>query len=416
MLDEKFADRRPVRVARGAAGLVSLQRAARLSEGACLQRAAKRLRSASRFEEGIAVNASDTVTIAVDAMGGDNAPDVVLEGCARALSADPALSIVLTGPAEVVEPFAAAHERCTARATTEVIEMGEHPAKAVRRKKDSSIVVGCRLVKDGEAQGFFTAGSTGACLAAGTLVIGRAKGVARPALVVVVPSPARPVVFADVGANADCKPAYLLQFAKMASVFAERVVGVENPRVALLNIGEEETKGSAFAQDAHKLLRDKLATFVGNAEGRDLVAGTFDVVVTDGFTGNVALKTMEGTIKVLFGELKGALTSSFTSKLGALTIKGPLADLKHQMDPDTYGGSPLIGLKGACIVGHGSSSARAVKNGIATAAKYVRTGVSDAIEEALSDRSFGTHAASEHEAEDGAVDDDEHTEAGGELA
>lgn len=321
--------------------------------------------------------------IAVDAMGGDDAPGVVLEGCAAALAADPSLSVALCGSAEVVEPFAAAHDRCTARPTTEFIGMGEHPAQAVRKKKDSSIVVGCRLVKEGVADGFFSAGSTGACLAAATLVIGRLKGVARPALVVVIPTPARPVVLADVGANADCKPAYLVQFAKMATVFSERVVGAERPTAALLNIGEEETKGSALAQEAHRLLRAQLANFAGNAEGRDLAAGTFDVVVTDGFTGNVALKTIEGAVKLLFGEVKTAFTASAATKLAALAVRGSLADLKRRLDPDTYGGSPLLGLKGACVVGHGSSSARAVKNGILTAARSSRMGVSEAVEAAV---------------------------------
>lgn len=328
----------------------------------------------------------DNVTIAVDAMGGDNAPGVVLEGCEQALDADPHLRIVLTGFAEVVEPFAASHDRCTAVAASEVIAMGEHPAQAVRKKKDSSIVVGCRLVKEGAADGFFSAGSTGACLAAATLVIGRVRGVSRPALVVVLPTPARPVVFADVGANADCKPAYLVQFAQMASAFAERVVGVRDPRIALLNIGEEETKGSSFAQDAHKLLRANVPGFVGNAEGRDLAAGTFDVVVTDGFTGNVALKTLEGTVGLLFSEMKGALTSSFAAKIGALAVKGSLSELKRKLDPDAYGGSPLLGVKGACIVGHGSSSARAVCNGIKTAATSARGDLAAHIERAVSAR------------------------------
>ena len=336
--------------------------------------------------QGVDVDERNPSVIAVDAMGGDNAPDVVLEGCNAALAEDPSLSIVLCGPVEVVEPFAAAHERCTACPTTEVIGMGEHPAQAVRKKKDSSIVVGCRLVKEGRADGFFSAGSTGACLAAATLVIGRLKGVARPALTVVLPTPTRQVVLADVGANADCKASYLVQFATMATVFSEKIVGAKNPTVALLNIGEEETKGSAFAQEAHKLLRAELSNFAGNAEGRDLTAGSFDVVVTDGFTGNVALKTIEGTLKLLFGEIKGMFMASATTKLAALAVKGQLADIRRRLDPDTYGGSPLLGLKGSCIVGHGSSSARAVKNGILTAARSSREGVSDAIEHALASR------------------------------
>lgn len=326
---------------------------------------------------------SQVVTISVDALGGDNAPKVVLEGVEAALEHDSSLVVALCGPEEVVKPFAEAHERCEAVVTTEEIGMAEHPANAVRKKKDSSIVVGCRLVKEGAADGFFSAGSTGACLAAGTLVIGRIKGIARPALATLVPSPVAPVVLCDVGANADCKPEYLVQFAEMASIYARRVVGIENPRIGLLNIGEEEEKGSAFAQQAHALLKEKLPNFAGNAEGRDVLAGTFDVVVCDGFTGNVCLKTIEGTAKVLFGELKNIMTANLPSKLAALTLKGGLKDLKGRIDPDAAGGAPLLGCKGACIVGHGSSNARAIKNGILASADYVRSGVSNDIADAV---------------------------------
>ncbi len=326
---------------------------------------------------------SDKVSIAVDALGGDHAPEVVLEGVAQALEADEALSVILCGPPEVVNPFAAAHERVVAQPTTEAISMGEHPAQAVRKKKDSSIVVGCRLVKEGRAQGFFSAGSTGACLAAATLVMGRAKGVLRPALATVIPSPVRPVVMCDVGANADCKPEYLVQFGRMASVYAQKMLGIQNPRVALLNIGEEEEKGSQFAQEAHALLRDKLPNFAGNAEGGDILAANFDVFVSDGFTGNVCLKTIEGTSKVLFKTLKGIMTSSLSTKLGALTLKGGLKELMVQVSPDTYGGAPLLGVAGACIVGHGSSNALAVKNGILTSASLVREQVSEIIAQTL---------------------------------
>ncbi|MBQ9001052.1 MAG: phosphate acyltransferase PlsX [Eggerthellaceae bacterium] len=326
---------------------------------------------------------SDNVTISVDALGGDNAPGVVLEGVEAALAKDEALSVVLCGPADVVEPFAQAHERCTARATTEVIGMAEHPANAVRKKKDSSIVVGCRLVKEGEADGFFSAGSTGACLAAGTLVIGRIKGIARPALATLVPSPAKPIILCDVGANADCKPEYLVQFAKMASIYATAILGMPNPRVGLLNIGEEEEKGSQFAQEAHQLLKAELPNFDGNAEGRDVLDGPFDVIVCDGFTGNVCLKTIEGTAKTLFGELKKIMMASLIAKLGALTLKGGLKKLLGSIDPDAMGGAPLLGCKGACIVGHGSSNARAIQNGVIAAANYVRSGVSAKIADSV---------------------------------
>ena len=326
---------------------------------------------------------SEKVTIAVDALGGDEAPGVVLDGVEAALSEDADLSVVLCGPAEVVESFAAAHERCTARCTTQEIGMAEHPANAVRKKKDSSIVVGCRLVKEGQADGFFSAGSTGACLAAATLVMGRLRGVARPALAMIVPSPAKPVVLCDVGANADCKPEYLVQFAKMASLYAEKIIGIEKPTVGLLNIGEEEEKGSSFAQEAHALLKAGVGNFKGNAEGRDVLAGTFDVVVTDGFTGNVCLKTIEGTAKVLFGELKSIMMSSPVTKIAALALKGGLKGLKDSVDPDVAGGAPLLGVKGACIVGHGSSSAIAIKNGIHASARYVRSGMTAEIAAAI---------------------------------
>ncbi len=322
---------------------------------------------------------SDKVTIAVDALGGDHAPDVVLEGVQQALAADADLTVILCGPDEVVTPFAAAQERCVAQPTTEFITMGEHPAQAVRKKKDSSIVVGCRLVKEGAAQGFFSAGSTGACLAAATLVMGRAKGIARPALATVIPSPVRPVVMCDVGANADCKPEYLVQFGRMGSVYAQKMLGIENPRAALLNIGEEEEKGSQFAQEAHKLMREKLPNFAGNAEGGDVLAATFDVYVCDGFTGNVCLKTIEGTSKVLFKTLKNIMMKSVATKLGALALKGGLSDLKQQVSADTYGGAPLLGVNGACIVGHGSSNPTAIKNGVLTSAKLVRERVSEII-------------------------------------
>lgn len=326
---------------------------------------------------------NENVIIAVDAMGGDNAPAVVLEGVEAALAEDSALEVILVGPSDVVEPFAAQHARCTAVAATEVIGMDEHGAEAVRRKKDSSIVVGCRLVKEGRAQGFFSAGSTGACLAAATLVVGRIKGVARPALCSVLPSPVAPVVMADIGANADCKPEYLVQFAQMASIYAEKVIGISNPRVGLLNIGEEDTKGSQFAQQTFALLKEKVPNFAGNAEGGDILPAKFDVVVTDGFTGNVVLKTIEGTSKTLFKSLKGIMMGSLATKMGALTLKGGLKGLMESISPDTYGGAPLLGVKGACLVGHGSSNPTAIKNGVHASATVVRKNVTSLIAEAV---------------------------------
>lgn len=325
----------------------------------------------------------ETITIAVDALGGDFGPSVVLPGVEAALAEQPDICVLLCGPEDVVVPFAQCHERCEAVPCTQEIEMGEHPANAVRRKKDSSIVVGCRLVKEGKAQGFFSAGSTGACLAAGTLVAGRIKGVSRPALGTVLPSPVKPVVMCDVGANADYKPEYLLQFAKMATIYTRQILGVENPSVGLLNIGSEETKGSQFAQETHRLLAEQLPNFKGNCEGCDVLTGEFDIVVTDGFTGNVCLKTIEGTAKMLFGELKGVFKRNALTGLAALAVKGGLSQLKQSVSADTYGGAPLLGVKGACLVGHGSSNETAIKNGVLMAAKIVRTGVSELIAESI---------------------------------
>ncbi len=319
------------------------------------------------------------VRIAVDAIGGDFGAAVVGPGCLAALEESSDLRIVLCGPQEVVEEWAAKSDRIEPVVCTEEITMDEHPANAVRRKKDSSIVVGCRLVKEGRADGFFSAGSTGACLAAATLITGRIKGIARPALATIVPAPARPVIMCDVGANADCKPEYLVQFAQMASIYAEKLLGRESPTVALLNIGSEDTKGSSFALEAHALLKEQVPNFVGNGEGADLLGGHYDVFVTDGFTGNVAIKVIESTSKELFKAMKGVFKKNIVTTLAAGVLKGGLYDLKESISPDSYGGAPLLGVAGACLVGHGSSNETAVKNGILTAARTVSLGVSELI-------------------------------------
>ena len=253
--------------------------------------------------------------------------------------------------------------------------MGEHPANAVRKKKDSSIVVGCRLVREGRAQGFFSAGSTGACMSAATLVMGRIPGVKRPCIASVIPSPVAKTILCDMGANADCKPEYLLQFAKMAQVYARTALGIANPSVGLLNIGEEETKGSQFAQDCHKLLKEQLPGFAGNAEGKDIALGGFDVIVTDGFTGNVALKTYEGVGKALLGALKESLMGSLKTKVGALLIKPALKELMSKVSADEYGGAQLLGVKGVCLIGHGNSDAHAVCSGVLATAAAIRMGM-----------------------------------------
>lgn len=325
----------------------------------------------------------DEIKVVVDAQGGDNAPGVVLEGVAQAVAQDPSITVILTGAEDVIVPFAAEHANVVAHPTTEVIEMGEHPAEAVRRKKDSSIVVGCRLVKEGEAGGFFSAGSTGACMSAATLVIGRIKGVKRPAIATVLPSPVAKVVFTDMGANADCKPEYLVQFARMARVYAQVALGVENPSVGLLNIGEEETKGSEFAQECHRLMKEHVPNFKGNAEGGNLALGGFDVIVTDGFTGNVALKVYEGVGKALLVGLKETIYSTTKSKIGGLLIKDALSAFKEDLSADKYGGAQLLGCKGVCLIGHGSSNAKAICSGVLATADAIRQDIPKRLAQAL---------------------------------
>ena len=327
----------------------------------------------------------DEVKVVVDAMGGDDAPGVVLEGVDQAVAQDPSLTVILTGPEDVIVPFAAQHGNVIAHPTTEVIGMGEHPAEAVRRKKDSSIVVGCRLVKDGEAGGFFSAGSTGACMSAATLVIGRIKGVKRPAIATVLPSPVAKVVFADMDANADCKPDYLVQFARMARVYAQVTLGIDNPSVGLLNIGEEETKGSEFAQECHRLMKEQVPNFRGNAEGRALALGGFDVIVTDGFTGNVALKVYEGVGMALLAGLKETIYSTTKSKIGGLLIKDALSKFKDELSADKYGGAQLLGCKGVCLIGHGSSNAQAICSGVLATADAIRQDMPGRLAFALAD-------------------------------
>jgi len=322
------------------------------------------------------------VTVCVDAAGGDRPVETVLEGVALALEADPDLCVVLTGPADKIEPFAALHEgRCEAVPTTQVITMGDHPAEAVRHKRDSSIVVGCKLVRQGRAQGFFSAGSTGAVMAAATLGIGRIKGIDRPAITNPIPGP-RPTVLLDLGANADCKPEYLVQFASMGSAYAHVVLGVEEPSVGLLNIGSEDTKGSMAVQENFAALKAAVPAFKGNAEPGDLFKGTFDVVVTDGFTGNIALKTIEATAKYLLSQVKEGVAKSLLTKLAALAIKPVMGGIKRQLSGDDYGGAVLLGVNGVVAIGHGATSPEAVKNGTLVVANAVRGGLVQAIEAA----------------------------------
>jgi glycerol-3-phosphate acyltransferase PlsX len=315
------------------------------------------------------------ITLAVDAVGGDFAPAAVLEGVTAALAADAALRVLLVGPAEVVSPYAAAHERVEAVHASEIIAMDEHAASAVRSKKQSSIVIGCVLVKEGRAQGFFSAGNTGAMMAASTLVMGRIAGV--------VPTAGAPCVMLDAGANADCRPEHLAQFAHMGVAYAKTALGIDSPRVGLLNIGSEASKGSVLAQEAYALISAQVDGFVGNVEGNDIPVGTVDVVVTDGFTGNVALKLMEGLSKQLLGQFKEAMLSSPVNKVAAAVLRPSLESLRDRLDPESHGAAPLLGVDGLSLIGHGSSGPRAVASALRVGATAVRGGLVERIGESM---------------------------------
>lgn len=320
------------------------------------------------------------VRVCVDAMGGDEDPKVVLEGIALALEADSELEIVVVGPEDIVVPFCAKHARSEALVATEVIEMADHPVEAVRKKKDSTIVVGCKAVRQGRADAFFSAGSTGAILAAGTLCVGRAKGVSRAVITSALPSsvPGHMTTLLDLGGSTDPTVDMMAQFAQMGSAYSEVVLGIENPTVALLSNGTEDTKGSDFSKEVFEKLKVTPGIdFVGNCEGRDILCGNFDVVVTDGFTGNVALKTLEGTAKFIVAQLKSAAQASKKVGLGALMVKPALKDMSALLSGDLYGGAIMLGLKAPVLVGHGATNPEAIKNGALTAARCVRLGLCD---------------------------------------
>ena len=323
-------------------------------------------------------DACELTCVCVDAAGGDRPVSCVLEGVELALEADENLKVVLTGPKDEIVPFADAHERCEAHPTTQVIAMDEHPVQAVRSKADSSIVVGCKLVREGAADGFFSAGSTGAVMTASVLGIGRIKGIDRPAITAVLPGP-KPTVFLDLGANADCKADNLVQFAQMGVAYARIALGVAEPRVALLNNGSEETKGSMFAQECHARLRAEVPQFAGNAEGNDLLAGKFDVIVTDGFTGNTVLKGLEGMSKFLMGTIMGAAKASPELAAAAHALKPVFGMAAEALSGDKYGGAILLGVKGVVAIGHGATSPQAVMNGTLCVAQAVRARLVDQI-------------------------------------
>jgi glycerol-3-phosphate acyltransferase PlsX len=324
----------------------------------------------------------DEPIIALDAMGGDNAPSEIVAGGVQA-ARDLGLRVALVGRPDDIAACLARHgprpDTITIVPASEVIEMGEHPAQAARQKKDSSIVAGLRLVKRGEADAFVSAGNTGAVMAAAIMYLGRIKGIERPTLAGLMPLSGKLTVFLDVGANADCKPAYLLQFAEMASAYMQRVWKVERPRVALLNIGEEETKGSTLAQEAYALLAKSGLNFIGNVEGRHVPTDVADVIVTDGFTGNVVVKTMEGMAEYIQGQMRAAIKSRPWYALAGLALMPAFNQMRKKLDYREYGAGPLLGVNGLVFIGHGRSDARAVVSALRVAREAAQSGMLEAL-------------------------------------
>ena len=303
------------------------------------------------------------IRVAVDALGGDRAPEEIVQGAVDARS--DAIEPILFGPAGL--------ETHGVRlvATTESIDMDDHAVEAVRTKADSSLVRAARAVADGDADAVVSAGNTGAMLAASLLHIRRLPGVHRPGIAIVIPTKRGRSVLIDAGANADARPEHLVQFAHMGAVFAEEILDIPRPSVRLLSIGEEPEKGNQLTLEAHALLADADLRFEGNTEGRTLLETAADVVVCDGFTGNVALKTLEGTIRSVLEALRGEIRASATAKLGGLLIRPAARGLRRRLDPETYGGGYLLGLRGLVVIAHGSSSRVAIANATRMAARGV---------------------------------------------
>ena len=322
------------------------------------------------------------IRVAVDAMGGDHAPSEVVAGAREAVSAD--VEPVLFGPREEIQPLAPDLEIVDA---PQVVGMHEKPADAARDKRDSSLFAACRATARGDVGAVVSAGNTGAMLAAGLLEIGRLPDVSRPAIAAPLPAMRRVSVLIDAGANADARPEHLLQFAHMGAIFSREIIGIRNPEVALLSIGEEPEKGNRLVREAHRLLaEDEDIRFIGNMEGRQLLEGGADVVVCDGFTGNMGLKVLEGTIRSVLDGFREEVVKSRRGKAGALMIRPAAHALRRRLDPDTYGGAYLLGLKGLAVISHGNSSRVAIRNAIQLAARGISHDVIGRMSEELTTR------------------------------
>lgn len=327
--------------------------------------------------------------IVIDAMGGDNAPKSTIEGAVLAIN-EYGVDIVLTGDKDIIqkELESKVYDKSKLEIihTTEIIENEDKPVQAVRRKKDSSMVVGLKLVKDKKADAIVSAGNTGALLAGGLFVVGRIKGIDRPCLCPGIPNIKGGItLLADGGANADCKPKNLVQFAFMSDIYLKKVLGIENPRIGLANIGVEEGKGNELMKSSFCELQNLDLNFVGNVEARDVINSVCDAIICDGFTGNILLKTCEGVSMGLMKLMKEQFMSSLKGKVGALMLKNDFKEIKSMMDYSEYGGAPLLGVKGGVIKAHGSSDGFAIKNAVNQAIKFASGNVVEDIEKVLSE-------------------------------
>lgn len=337
--------------------------------------------------------------IAIDAMGGDFAPAATVAGALRA-KREFGLETILVGREDEIEAELKKLGQAGAlpiHPASEVVGMGEAPMRAIRRKPDSSIRVAFDLVREGRAEAMISAGNSGAVMACGVLILGRAPGIERPALATVFPSPKGATVVLDVGANVDSQPRHLLQFAVMGDMFARQVMGHHRPRIGLLSVGEEDAKGNEQTKATHDLLRASDLNFIGNVEGRDLFAGSAEVIVCDGFVGNVCLKVTEGTAMSMFDGLKQAIKQNWRSKLGAWLLKPALKEYGRWLSYSEYGGAPLLGVKGACLICHGASDDRAIMNAARAAAKWVDQGFYARLSEAVERSAPGSDSSTGRE-------------------
>ena len=328
----------------------------------------------------------EMIKVALDAMGGDNAPDEIIKGAMEAVGLREDIKVFLVGKEELIREKLKAYSyrepQIEVVNATEVIETAEPPVAAIRKKKDSSIVVGMKLVKDGTADAFVSAGSSGAVLVGGQLLVGRIKGVERPPLAPLIPTEKGVSLLVDCGANVDARPSHLVQFAKMGSIYMQHVMGVKNPRVAIVNIGAEEEKGNALVKETFPLLKACTdINFIGSIEAREIPHGQADVIVCEAFVGNVILKLYEGVGAVLISKIKEGMMSSLRSKIGALLVKPALKQTVKSFDASEYGGAPLLGLNGLVVKTHGSSKAKEVKNSIIQCVTFKEQRINDKIRE-----------------------------------